>query len=327
MVRQNAGVDVSAQWFDVCVLVRAKLFRARFCQGEQGFEALGRWLQESGLGKLWVSLEHTGGYELKLARWLLERGHKVSLVDPAQALRFKGSLGLRAKTDRGDAYALARLTKERKPALWTPRPDPYRRLLELVRHRDTLVAALIQWKNRRAAPKANEFVHAQQQTLIEILQLQLRQAEQAIDELVASDEGIARDVALIESIKGLKRLSAVAFLAEAGPVAGYPTPESLALAAGLSPLPWQSGKVSKTQRRPYGNLRLRQSIAMAASVARRWNPAFSHFAARIASRGGKAEALLNKAVRRKLCHVIWGMLKNQEPFDPSKAVKGFSTDT
>jgi transposase len=327
MIRlKNAGADASAEWFDICVLVKALRHRTRFPQTQEGFAALLAWLKELGLGKIWVSIEHTGGYERKLALWLLAHGHRVSLVDPQQVLSFKRSMGRRAKTDELDAYVLARFTKERRPALWVPRPDPYQQLLELVRHRQSLVDALTQWKNRRSAPKTNELVHRQQQTLIEVLSLQVEEVERHIRELLESEPEISNSVDLIQTIKGVKFLTAVAFLAEAGPISGYPTPESLALSAGLVPLVCQSGKGKKVNHRPYGNERLRQSVAMAASVARRHNPALSFFAARIAAKGGKSLALQNKAVRRKLCHIIWGVLHNQESFNPNKAVRGFTSD-
>lgn len=328
MIRsKNAGADASAEWFDICVLVKAQRLEGRFAQGKSGFEELEKWLKDLGISRLYVSLEHTGGYEQKLALWLLEKGHKVSLVDPHQVHSFKASMGRRVKTDRVDAYVLARFTKERRPAMLVPRPDPYRQLLELVRHRQTLVEALTQWKNRRSSPKTNEFVHAHQQTLIQVLELQLEDVERELAECVASDAGLAKNVELMGSIKGVKFISAVSFLAEAGPISGYPTPESLALAAGLVPIACQSGKSLKSvQRKPYGNQNLRQSIAMAASVAKRYNPALAFFAKRIESKGSKTNALLNKAVRRKLCHIIWGILNNQESFNPVKAVRGFTTD-
>lgn len=325
MIRPKfAGADVSAEWFDVCVLVKAQQHEHRFPQSKEGYEGLGEWLKDIGIAKIWISLEYTGGYEQKLALWLLAKGHKVSLVDPSAVHSFKPSLGRRAKTDRLDAYVLARFTKERRPALFAPRPNAYDELLQLVRHRQTIVEALTQWRNRRAAPKTSAFVHAQQQTFIEVLRLQLEALEDSIRKLIASDTQMAKNVELISSIKGLQFITAVSFLAEAGPIQGYPTPESLALAAGLVPIAFKSGKsINKLNRSPYGNERLRQSLALSSSIARRHNPAMAFFAARIESKGGKSPALLNKAVRRKLCHVIWGILTKQEAFDPAKAIRGF----
>jgi transposase len=327
MVRQKwAGADVSAEWFDVCVLDGTKRHEGRFAQSRHGFEGFGQWLKDLEIARVWIALEHTGGYERELALWLLDQGHKASIVDPQKVASFKASLGRRSKTDKVDAYILARFAKERRPALYTPRPDVYQELLQLVRHRLSLVEAKTQWRNRRSAPKTNGFVHAQQQTLVEVLCLQIQEVERQIRELVDCDPELSESVALVCTIKGMEFVSAVSFLAEAGPIQGYPNPESLALAAGLVPLARKSGKsLNGIDRIPYGNQQLRQSIAMSASVARRYNQAMALFAARIQARGGKSYALLNKAVRRKLCHIIWGILTTRQPFDPNKAIQNFPT--
>src|SRR5579863_6924107 len=100
MVRQNfAGIDVSKPWFDIAVFVGLETLRKRFVQGSEGFSELDAWLCESGVVRLKVALEHTGGYERALAEHLLSQGHHVSLVNGLQIKRFKESHGMKSKTD------------------------------------------------------------------------------------------------------------------------------------------------------------------------------------------------------------------------------------
>jgi len=320
-----AGIDASCDNFDVCLKVKRQVFRRRFSQEAEGFEALLVYLSELGVTRAWFAIEHTGGYERRLAEFLIAAGHRVSLVDGFKVQRFKESLGMRAKTDPGDALALARYMKERRPPEFSPRPDPYRELLQLVHHRQDLVGALAGWRARLRSPSSCAFAHAQSETLIELLQLQIAEAEKAIEVLVTGQSELAQAVELLCTAKGVKRTTAIAFLAEAGPIEGYPTPESLALAAGLAPLPRFSGRSLKgTYTKPYGNENLRNCLNLPASVARRHNPAMRQFAQRLQAKG-KPIALQNRAVKRKLVHIFWGMLTRKEPFDPAKAIANFKT--
>ena len=319
-----AGADISASWFDIAVLDGRRIHEGRFGQDETGFAQLEAWLLERGLLRLWIAMEHTGGYERRLAQHLYVKGHRVCLVDGLQLRRFKESLKVKAKTDKVDARVLARFAKDRKPALWTPRPDSWRELTELVHHRQDLVDAITAWKCRKSGPCSNAAVRAQQNTLLQVLQMQLKEAQDQIARLVESSPDLSRDVELLCTVKGVKFTTATAFLAESGPIEAYPSPKSLALAAGLAPLPFQSGSsIKRGHSAPYGNAHMRRALSIIAPGARRFNPAMACFASRIAARGGKTNSLLNRAVMRKLVHVFWGVLKRKQPFDPAKAVWRF----
>ena len=313
--------------FDVLLKIGLKPHRCKLPQTKQGFEAFVEWLKELGVKRIHACMEHTGGYELKLAQFLLSQGHKVSIVDPCRVLAAKRSDGRMAKTDAIDAQALCKFCKEKVPEPWNPRPDSYRELTYLVRHRENLVEQIILLTNRRSAPfSQSAFVHEQQDAAIELFKLQLEIAEQTIKEHVKANKQLAEDVSLIGSIKGAKFITAVKVLAEAGPISGYPTAQSLALAAGLTPIPNQSGRSMGKRKMPiYGNQRLRQALQMAATVAKTHNPAINLFAQRLTQRG-KCKLLVTKAVQRKLAHIIWAILTYRHPYDPTKAVQGFQTD-
>ena len=329
-----AGIDASRYDFDVCLKVKRQVFRRRFSQEAGGFEGLLAYLSEIGVARAWFAIEHTGGYERRLAEFLIAAGHRVSLVDGLRVQRFKESLGMRAKTDPGDALALARYMKERRrdrsaPVGFFPNmvaaiptaADFLRACSEPFRRRQILSAHV----QNHFAHVQNHFAHAQSETLIELLKLQVAEAEKAIEGLVASQSELARAVELLCTTKGVKRTTAIAFLAEAGPIEAYPTPESLALAAGLAPLPRFSGRSLKgTYTKPYGNQNLRNCLNLPASVARRHNPAMRQFAQRLQAKG-KPTALQNRAVKRKLVHIFWGILTRKEPVDPAKAIANFKS--
>lgn len=321
--RDFVGIDISARWFDAHVYSTGQ--SERFKQTPQGFAKLLEWLLSLGVHSAMFCMEHTGGYESALANWLYERSYTVSLVDGFQVRRFKESLGKRSKTDRLDAEVLARFAFERRPALWHPREDAYEKLYALKRHRDELKEGLTQAKNRLKAPVQDVFVRAQRQAMAELLELQIQAVEEQIRELVQANEPLKQAVEILCSAKSIKFVTAICILAEAGPIQGCPTPESLALAAGVVPLPFQSG-TSRTRSRnlPYGNIRLRAALGIIAPVAKRYNPALKVFAQRLEAQG-KSQRLINKAVIRKMLHILWGMLISNQPFDENKAITQMKT--
>ena len=54
-----------------------------------------------------VVMENTGGYELYAAETFTEAGYSVSVADSGQARSLKNGMGINAKTDKVDAFALA----------------------------------------------------------------------------------------------------------------------------------------------------------------------------------------------------------------------------
>jgi len=321
----SVGSDISAPWLDACLFKDRAYVQARFDQSSEGYAQFAAWLKEHGVSKAHICMEHTGCYEKAFAEFLIAQGYKVSIVDSGRIRGYKQSRGRKAKTDKIDAKDICDFCRTYKPEPWNPKPDPYQRLTELVRHRENLVEAITMWKNRRGAPGNREaFVREQQEGIIALFQLQLELAEKDIEVHVKAHPQMAQDVELIESIKGAKFISAVKFLAEAGPISGYSTPDSLALAAGLAPIPNTSGKRKGRSIMPiYGNKRLRQAVQMTATVAKQHNPALALFASRLTAKG-KCPTLVTKAVQRKLLHIIWALLTHREPFDPAKAVRNFT---
>lgn len=329
MIRhRSSGIDMSAAFFDVCLTISRRIHERRFEAGPEGFRALSAWLEEICAGFCWFGIEHTGGYEQNLAMYLLEQGHRVSLLDAKRVHDFKGSEGKRSKTDKGDARIIAKFVAQKKPALWAPRPDAFAELLDLKRHRDDLVKAITMWKNRKSSPRVNAFVDAQTDTAIAVFELQLKAVEQEIQRCVESDREIGRSVNRMVTVPGIGFTTAVAFLAEAGPITGrtYPTPESLALSAGLAPLARMSGtSVRGTFTRPYGNSNLRNCLNLPAVVAKNHDPALALFAARMEHRG-KCKPVQNRAVKRKLVHILWALVLKDQDYDPQKAVWKYPQD-
>lgn len=310
------GVDVSEDWFDVCFHLSPALPTERFDNDEPGRLAFVARALAFGAKSVHVAMEHTGGCETALALLCHERGLGVSLVDGLKIARYRESLGRAlAKNDRQDARLIARFLHERRPALWTPRPEGHRLLTDLVRHRESLVETRKEWRLRSRKAPLSEFVDAQRRCLLEVLDLQIRELEREIRAHLSRFPDLERDVRLLESVPGISTVSAVRILAEMGPVEGYSSPRQLALAAGLCPIESQSGKArAKSRLFPYGNRSLRNALYMPAIVAIREPTALSLFAKRIRENGTKANKTVVAATMRKMAHVVHGVLASKTPY-------------
>ena len=96
----------------------------------------------------------------------------------------------------------------------------------------------------------------------------------------------------------------------------FDSAKQVAAFVGLNPKPRQSGssvrgveRISKT-----GDADLRKAFYMPAVVSLRFNPIIKDFAERLSS-AGKSKMVIVIAAMRKLLHIIYGVLKNDMPFN------------
>ena len=90
--------------------------------------------------------------------------------------------------------------------------------------------------------------------------------------------------------------------------------------AGLVPRHEESGTSVRRNRGigKEGNRYLRKALYMPALVAIKYNAPLRYFASRLRA-AGKPKMKIVCAVMRKLIHIAFGILKHQQPFNPSLA--------
>jgi transposase len=267
-------------------------------------------------------MEYTGGYEIPLALACRQAGWIVSIVDGAKIAHYRRSFSSTgSSTDRKCAYLLARYCKERRPEQWFPAPDEFRKLRELVRHRERLIEAKTAWSCRAGHAVEDELVHAQRLALIQVSALQIEEVEKRIAKHVEAHANLAQAARLLETIPGIGATSARRILAEMGPVENYASAKALALAAGLVPIVIHSGQKVPPGKLPvYGNRELRNGLFFPALVCKRNGMGVGPFIERVEQRGTlKMTAVV--AGMRKLAHVIYGVLSSQCPFEQELVMK------
>jgi transposase len=187
-----------------------------------------------------VVFEPTGPYHRELARALAEAGLPAAAVNPWQTRRFAEATGRRAKTDRIDAAALARLGALLEPETRAPASAALEALKELRLARAALIKDRTAARNR-AAQLAFPLTRRQNARRLAAVERDLRALDEAIAAVIAADESLARAAAILVSIPGISAVTAAAVLAEM-PELGSLKPGAAASLGGLAPMTRQSGK-------------------------------------------------------------------------------------
>jgi transposase len=152
----------------------------------------------------------------------------------------------------------------------------------------------------------------QQIRLIEFTQTQIDDVEKRIEECYS------KFPCFLHTIKGVGVLSAAVILSEIGNIANFDSPKKLVAFAGIDPSVHQSGNftASSSQMSKRGSPYLRRALWNAADGSTRSNPVLADFYNR-KRKEGKDHMTAVGAVTRKLCYIVFAILRDQKPWEPN----------
>ena len=130
---------------------------------------------------------------------------------------------------------------------------------------------------------------------------------------------LARVEPNITSIPGVSTTTGAQIVAEIGDVRRFKSAASIVKYAGLNSGVDESGKFSAdgVPITKHGSPYLRRSLWLAANRARQYDPKLKAFYDK-KRREGKPHRVAVTAVARKLCHVVYAVMRDGEPYDPAK---------
>lgn len=316
------GVDVGKDQLEVVLLREGHAPEAAcFTNTPNGLKQLWRFLKKRQAQTVHACMEATGLYYEALADFLHAQGATVSVVNPARIKAYAASQLARNKTDKLDAALIADFCRSQQPPAWTPPTPALRQLRALARHLDDLQTDVQRQRNRLHAyqhasdPVAAVLDHLQQQ--IVLLEAQIERVKQAIQDHIDQHPDLRRERDLIASIPGIGDLTAGKLLAELYAITAFDDVRQLVAFAGLNPRHHQSGTSIRrhTAISKMGRASIRATLYLPAVVAKTHNPLLRAFAQRLEQRGLSPMAIV-AAVMRKLLHLVYGILKSGQPFDP-----------
>lgn len=312
------GIDIAKAKFDVALLREdGRIESGHFDNSSKGFKQFKTWLDKRRTDTVHACMEATGLYSNDLALFLHQQGYTVSVVNPARISAYGDSLLRRNKTDKLDAALIADFCRTQTPPAWTP-PDPiWLELQSLARHLEDLEQTRQQQRNRLGSGVRTPLVREQLQRHIALLDEQFDQLKRHIQNHLDQHPDLRQQKELLTSIPGIGDLTAGKLLAQIPNIRAFDDPRQLVAFAGLNPTQRQSGQSrrSKTPISKQGHAALRAALFMPAISAKRHNPILHTFAQRLTDRGLCGLEVV-VAVMRKLLHLIFGILKSGQPFDP-----------
>lgn len=309
------GIDIAKKKFDVALLRGGKFKAKVFENSPAGFVALKDWLHFHGVTKVHACMEATGILFEGLATFLADEGHDVSVTNPLQIKAFGESLLSRTKTDKADARLIARFCETMKPTLWQPDSPEIRQLKALGRRRDALIAMRTQETNRDTSN--HNRVQESVQTVISVLNREIEDITRQIKEHIDNHPDLKNKSDLLRSIPGVGDASIEAILSETNGFANFSKVEQVVAYMGLSPKEKSSGSSvrGKANLCKTGNRRLRKVLYMPALVAMQHNPMVKELAQRLRQKA-KHGLVIACACMKKLIHIMFGVIKNNQPFNP-----------
>ncbi len=328
IVKQVVGIDV-AQKELVVSLGRMyddwtpELFASKTVDNTQrGFDKLLAWVKKltDPSVPLRYVMEATGVYHERLAYYLDDRDLELTIVLPNKISNFFKSLEVKTTTDKTASEAIARFGLERKLDRWKRPRTIFKKLRQLTREREQLVATRTVFKNQLHAetvevePSKNTIARLEKQ--IQLLDKHQEQIQRELKALIQEDSEIKAAVKRICTITGIGELTAVTVLAETNGFDLIRNKRQLTSYAGLDVREKQSGtsvkgkpKISKR-----GNRFLRKAMHMPSMAAVAHDDRFKVFFARLVSRHGiKMKALV--AVQRKLLELTYVIYKSGTAYD------------
>lgn len=312
------GIDVGKDDLHCALLDERDVRSNSFPNSTAGFARMLKWFKNRKVAQVHACLEATGGYGEELAEYLHDRGHIVSIVNPAAVRAFGQSVLSRTKTDKADAALIARFCVAHQPVAWVPPSPAERRLQRLVRRRASLSEMLTQETNRFKAPGSADVRKSIRQH-IKFLERQIASLDREIRSLIDDDPTLRQRRDLLESIPGIGPGASSTLLGELPNMSRFKSAKALAAYAGLCPRLYRSGtSVHSSWLSRTGNAQVRRILYWPAYVAKERNPVLKAWAAQLEARGKRPKQIL-AAVMRRLLILAYGVLKSQRPFDPAFA--------
>jgi transposase len=318
------GLDVSADKFDAGVANPSSYEDLRtikvrsYPRTAEGVEQCMAWAAASGEVDS-VVMESTGYYSRELAGWFhaCRPEIPVFIANPFPIKRFGESLGVRTKTDAQDARVIACYGVGRK--LWIPhqKEAAVQELYGLLKDRDALVGMLKSEQVRAQSRDQTPEARAVHDRICSELKTGIKDLEKVIQKVAQTEEGLKKDLDLLQSIPGVGFLTAAVIVGAIGDLRRFERSRQLASFVGVAPRERLSGKSirGRTVMSKKGSPRVRSALYMAAMTAIRKESDLQRKFLEIVAKG-KSPKLALGAIMRRILVLMRAILISGNPFDP-----------
>lgn len=312
------GIDVSSATLDLCV--RNEQTQESFIINNQ-VKDIQTFFRAYKKQNLIIAMENTGRYNWSLYEVLAESQHLVFVLSP---LHLKKSLGLtRGKNDKVDAIRIAcfieKHYEELKP--WKPASESIQKLKILLTERNFRIKIKRQLlKQKHDYTKMTKLgigsdLLLLNQELIAQIDQQIKQLESNIEKIVSKNALLKEQSDLMQTIPGVGKVLTWVIIAKTEGFTSITEPRKMACYSGVVPFDFQSGTSIKGRNRVsvYADKHVKTTLHLAAmSAIRLENDLRTYYQRKVGE--GKNKMLVLNAVRNKIIHRIFAVVRNQKPY-------------
>lgn len=311
------GLDIDQEFVAACLIAGEQKHARKFKNMPSGFSELTRWLSRNGATIVVACMEATGRYGDRLANYLFESGHKVSVVNPAFISSHKVALNRHNKTDPTDADAIADFARcfSNKLRLWQPKSRAHQELIDVVGQIDLLKKTRTAFLNRGSSGIESEGVLSAIRETIEHLEEQIDRMTKFKDVLYDQLPELKEIRDIVDSVPGIGEGNADSLAARID-FASFKNGRDLAAFLGLGSREWKSGKQRRRGKQTKaGSKKMRADLRMGAmSAANSKNSYYREFIDRLKDRG-LADKQVFTAIARKMILIAHALVRKRHLFD------------
>jgi len=332
------GIDFSKKTLDVSCFQLGNSkdnYYQQFQNSEKGCLELITWVKKhfSDSSQWLICGEYTGIYSMTAAVVFNDQGLCFWLENPNQ---IKLSSGVcRQKSDKVDSMQIALYASRfmDRARLYQPQSQVLLKIRELVRFKDRLTKVKTQLlvsanelKQGRKNWQESDYIHDSSKKLISQIELNIKEVEKKMLELLKTDPELKRMYDLINSIVGVGMQTAIYLMIHTNGFKAFQNPRQLACYCGIVPFSKRSGTSLKGN--PHvshiANKKLKTLLHMCALNAVRYDPQLKLYYQRKTEEGKHKMNVLNN-VRNKLIHRIYAVITSGQEYDKNYYLRNIGT--
>lgn len=312
------GIDISSATLDLCVRID-ETQESLVIKNE--VKAIKAFLKKYVKDDLVIGMENTGRYNWQLYEALAGSSHLVYVIPP---IHLKKSIGLvRGKNDIIDAIRIAAFVEKNHTEIkpWASPTDSIKKLKILLTERTFRVKVKRQLQAQKAdyakmkKLKLDTLLVKMNEQQIAQIDLQIKTLEKKIEEIIQTDEQLKQQANLIKTVPGVGKVLCWVMLAKTEGFTTIDDARKMACYSGVVPFDHQSGTSIRGKKRVsmYADKAIKSILHLAAMSAIRLNNDLKIYYQRKVAEGKNKMSVLN-AVRNKIIHRVFAVIKSQVPY-------------
>lgn len=312
------GIDISSKTLDICVKNGNQV---NHYVVNNDIKAIKAFLKKHNVPQTIVAMENTGRYNWNLFEVLPAFDFKVYVIPP---LHLKKSLGLvRGKNDKIDALRVCSFIEkhESETLIWRPTSVALKKVKVLLAERGSRIKMKTQLLRQQHDYKLFKNIALDKellklnQKMLETLDAQIVQIEASIEKALQADETLKHQSQLIRTVPGAGKVLSWMILAKTNGFQNFSSPRKMACYCGVVPFDYQSGSSIKNKPRVsiFADKAMKTVLHLAAMSAIRLDNDLRIYYRRKVDEGKNKMLVLN-AVRNKIIHRIFALIKNQTTY-------------